>query len=75
MKPVRDIQQVAETLRRRRKELRLTQQDVALSAGVNRRAVSEIERGMRSVRLDNLLAVTTALGLDLEFRARGGEDA
>lgn len=57
-------------IRRRRKRLRLTQADVAELVGINRRLVSEVERGASSVTLRNLIAICDAVGLDLVSRPR-----
>lgn len=72
---VRTPEQLGALLRERRNRLGLTQEEVALSAGVHRRVVGDLERGVREARLGNVLAVTTALGLDVQLRARGGVDA
>lgn len=52
-------------IRLRRKALHLTQEDLADLVGVNRRLVSELERGTGSAALRTALAVCNALGLDL----------
>jgi HTH-type transcriptional regulator/antitoxin HipB len=67
-------EEVGRLLRARRKQLGLSQQDVALSIGANRMSVSAVERGLPGVRLGTALAIATALGLDVRFPARG-EDA
>ena len=61
------------TLRRRRRELDLTQDALAAVIGVNRRVVGELERGKGSVRLEIALAAARAVGLDVELRPRGGQ--
>lgn len=63
-------QELGAEIRARRKRLLLTQEDVADLAGVNRRLVSEVERGAASVTLRNLIAICAAVGLDLVSRAR-----
>ncbi|WP_420612207.1 helix-turn-helix domain-containing protein [Candidatus Spongiisocius sp.] len=62
--------EIGAEIRARRKLLRLTQEDVADLAGVNRRLVSEVERGMVSVTLRNLIAICSAVGLDLVSQPR-----
>lgn len=62
--------EIGAEIRARRKLLRLTQEDVADLAGVNRRLVSEVERGMVSVTLRNLIAICGAVGLDLVSQPR-----
>ena len=58
---------LGEALRERRRELQLTQQDVADLAEVSVRFLHELERGKPGVRLAKLLAVLRALGLHLEL--------
>jgi y4mF family transcriptional regulator len=62
----------AATVRARRKELSLRQDELADLAGVSERFVYALERGKRSVQLDKVLAVLSALGLHLELR-RGAD--
>lgn len=57
-------------LRTRRRALALNQQQVADVAGVNRRVISELERGKGSVRIEIAIAVASALGLDLTLEPR-----
>jgi len=54
----------------RRKELGLTQVEVAELAGVSDRFVMEFERGKPTVRLDKLTAVLEAMGLTLRAEVR-----
>lgn len=49
----------------RRKDLQLTQQEVAELTGLSRRTVQQVERGKGTVRLDILLRVLDAVGLSL----------
>lgn len=67
-------EEIGAEIRARRKRLLLTQEDVADLAGVNRRLVSEVERGTVSVTLRNLIAICGAVGLDLVSRPRYPED-
>jgi DNA-binding XRE family transcriptional regulator len=66
---------LAVAIRQRRRDLHLTQTDVALSTGLNRRVVGELERGKSSVRWEIVLKITRALGLDIQLSARGGKRA
>lgn len=58
-------------LRTRRRELRLSQEELAGLIGVHRRVLGELERGKGTVRLEIALAAARALGLDVELRPRG----
>lgn len=58
---------ISEAVRKRRYELRLTQKAVADIAGCHWTFVSDVEREKPTVRLDKLLDVLHAVGLDLEL--------
>lgn len=62
----------AATVRSRRLQLGLRQDEVADLAGVSERFVYALENGKRSVQLDKVVAVLSALGLHLELH-RGGD--
>jgi DNA-binding XRE family transcriptional regulator len=62
-------------VRKRRKSLHLTQEDVALAIGVSRKTINELESGKASVELRIALEAGRAVGLDLWAEERGGIDA
>jgi HTH-type transcriptional regulator / antitoxin HipB len=68
-----DARQTAFTssLRMRRRQVRLRQDELADLAGVSERFVYALENGKQSVHLDKVIAVLSALGLHLELH-RGG---
>lgn len=53
---------------RRRRALRVTQEELAQLAGVSVRSVASIEAGKATVRLDILLPVLATLGIELAER-------
>jgi HTH-type transcriptional regulator / antitoxin HipB len=57
-------------VRSRRRELGLTQSDVAGVARTGVRFISELESGKRSVQLDGVLKICDALGLTLIAKSR-----
>lgn len=57
-------------VRARRKELGLSQMDLAGVARVTPRLVGELEWGKPTAQFDGVLRVLTALGLDLYLEAR-----
>lgn len=61
---------LAIAVQRRRKELRLTQEDLADLAGCSARFVGAVEAGKRSLRLDKLDDLLGALGLELTTQRR-----
>jgi HTH-type transcriptional regulator/antitoxin HipB len=54
----------------RRKELGLSQGDLADVVGVNRRVIGELERGKQSVQLNIAFRVAQAVGLDISLESR-----
>lgn len=61
---------IAAQLRRRRKQLNLTQQDLAELAGVSLRFIHDLENGKPTVRLERVLAVAKTLGYELRLVRR-----
>jgi HTH-type transcriptional regulator / antitoxin HipB len=62
MTSIHTPQQLGEAIRTARKQLALTQPQLALAAGVGVRFVVELEAGKPSVRLAQVLRVIDALG-------------
>lgn len=62
MIPIDSTQTLGAALRAARKQLGLTQSDLALAAGVGLRFVVDLEAGKASVRLEQVLRVIDALG-------------
>ena len=67
-------QEFGDCVRRRRKALGLTQEDLATMIGTNRRFVSELERGKGTSYIGPALAAAEALGVRLSslFEERTG---
>jgi HTH-type transcriptional regulator / antitoxin HipB len=57
-------------LRVRRRDLGLTQEEIASVIGVNRRVLGELERGKGTVQLQIAIEAARALGLDVELAPR-----
>ena len=68
---IRTAEDFGSALRERRRELALTQDDVALEAGVGRRYYLELEAGKASASLGPALRCAQILGLDVRVRPRG----
>lgn len=66
------LQQLGETIRLRRVELGLTQEELAEKAGINSQTVGTIENGYKGPRYDTLTMVTEALGLEVKVERRRG---
>lgn len=68
--PVNSPEEFGQRLRSRRRELGLSQSDVANVIGVNRRVLGQLENGKRTVQLVIALEAARAVGMDLELVER-----
>ena len=64
---------IAEQVSKRRRELGLSQQQLAELTGTTQSAIARLESGGRPPRIDTLLRITNALDCDLEVRLRPKE--
>lgn len=64
--------QVGLVLRAMRKSAKLSQKQLGTKLGLSQNRVSELETDPGSMRVDQLLAVISALGLELQVQTRGG---
>lgn len=62
--------EVVRKLAARRRELGLTQEEVAASVGMNQAAIGRLEAGRVIPRLDTLLCVADSLGIDVTLSLR-----
>ena len=60
--------EIGKTIRTTRKQLKLNQDDLALSAGTATRFISDLENGKPSCQLEKTLDVLKALGLSISIR-------
>ncbi len=67
MTSIRSTQQLGDALRAARKQLRLTQPQLALAAGVGVRFIVDLESGKPTLRLENVLRVIDALGGEIQL--------
>jgi HTH-type transcriptional regulator / antitoxin HipB len=64
---IRSPQQLGDALRAARKQLGLTQAQLALAAGVGVRFIVDLEAGKPTVRLEHVLRVIDALGGEVQL--------
>ena len=67
MVTIRTPRQLGAALRAARKQLGLTQPQLALAAGVGVRFMVELEAGKPTLRLENILRVIDALGGEIQL--------
>ena len=61
-------------IRSRRQKLGLSQEALALQAGINRTYIGSLEAGERNPSLDNIARLALALGVDISVLVRGLQD-
>ena len=71
---VSSVSQVGEIVRERRKQLQVTQRDLAMVGGTGLRFIVDLEKGKPTCQLGKVIQVTRALGLRLELIADEGID-
>lgn len=67
---ITDTKTLGELVRRARKNIKFTQEKVAVYSGVGRRFVSELERGKPSLEFGKVLMVLKTVGVDLSAKIR-----
>lgn len=67
MNSIQTTGQLGDALRAARKQLGLTQPQLALAAGVGVRFIVDLEAGKPTLRLENVLRVIDALGGELQL--------
>ena len=65
-----DYEEIARLIRRRRKELGISQKELAESAGISRATLSKIEktRGLAKVKFSTLVRIVRELGYEFEVK-------
>jgi HTH-type transcriptional regulator/antitoxin HipB len=66
----RELETLGRAIRRRRRQLKLTQAELAGLCGVGVRFVSELESGKPGLEFGRAVHVMQQLGLELELRSR-----
>ena len=67
MSSIQTTEQLGDALRAARKQLGLTQPQLALAAGVGVRFIVDLEAGKPTLRLENVLRVIDALGGEIQL--------
>ncbi|HSC21265.1 MAG TPA: helix-turn-helix domain-containing protein [Solirubrobacterales bacterium] len=71
MKATADPAALGASIRARRRELGVTQDDLAASIGVSRRVIGQLENGKETVHVGIVLRAARAVGLDVGVQPRG----
>lgn len=61
-------------IRERRRQMKVTQKDLAMTCGTGLRFLIELERGKPTCQIGKVLQVLQALGLQLQLKSLSGPD-
>jgi len=64
-------EELGATIRTRRKQLKVTQKDLAMTCGTGLRFISDLEKGKPTCQIGKILQVLQALGLKLQISIPG----
>jgi y4mF family transcriptional regulator len=64
---IQDTKQLGRAIRARRKQLKVTQKNLALTCGTGLRFIIELEKGKPTCQVGKVLQVLQALGLHVEI--------
>ena len=70
MHPINDPRQIGAALTGRRKNLKLSQTEVAARLGLSQNRLSELESSPQTLTVEQLLALLNLLGLEMSLRER-----
>lgn len=62
---------LAQIIKQRRKQLKITQEDLALLSEISTRQLSDIETAQVSTTIDTLSKICETLGLSIELKIKG----
>jgi len=60
--------QLGAAIRERRREMKVTQKDLALTCGAGLRFIIELEKGKPTCQIGKVLSVLQALGLEIQLQ-------
>jgi len=73
MDTAKNPEQLGASVRARRKQLKVTQKDLAMTCGTGLRFIIDLEKGKPTCQIGKILQVLQALGLKLRISSPGGD--
>ena len=70
---IKTTEQLGTAIRSRRKQIKLTQKELAMTCGTGLRFIIDLEKGKATCQIGKTLDVLQALGFAVETRLLGGE--
>lgn len=74
MKTIKNSVELGAVIRAERKRLKVTQKELAMTAGTGLRFIIELERGKPTARMDGVLKVLQVLGAKLIIGTTGASE-
>ena len=71
---IKTTEQLGAAIRTRRKQLKITQKELAMTCGTGLRFIVDLEKGKPTCQIGKTLQVLQALGLAIEATPLGGDD-
>lgn len=68
---IKNPEQLGAAIRARRKQLKVTQKDLALTSGTGLRFIIDLEKGKPTCQIGKMLQVLQALGIKLQIVSPG----
>ena len=72
---IRNAEQLGTAIRTRRKQLKITQKELAMTCGTGLRFIVDLEKGKPTCQTGKTLQVLQALGLAIETTPLGSDEA
>ena len=72
---MKTVEQIGKAIRMRRKQLKITQKELAMTCGTGLRFIVDLENGKPTCQLGKTLQVLQALGFAVEIKPLGVDDA
>ncbi len=72
---MKNTEQLGTAIRTRRKQLKITQKELAMTCGTGLRFIVDLEKGKPTCQIGKTLQVLNALGLAIETTILGREEA
>jgi y4mF family transcriptional regulator len=66
-------EQLGAAIRARRRQLKVTQKDLAMTCGTGLRFIIDLEKGKPTCQVGKILQVLRALGLELQINSPGAD--
>ena len=68
---IKNSKQLGQIIRKRRKEMKLTQKELSDLCSTGNRFISELENGKGTVQFEKALRIINALGLEIQITNKG----